>query len=111
MLGIGGTLVAVTLLVPGVPAVVPATGVVLILAAASAAAILAGRRNKLQVAGRFVVALVLALAALGFLLWRRMEETHKGWKETALHLSAPVLVVLAVVLLGWFIGRPGRRKA
>jgi hypothetical protein len=40
-----------------------------------------------------------------------MEETHKGWKETALHLSAPVLVVLVVVLLGWFIGRPGRQKA
>lgn len=110
VLGVGGALVALALIVPGVPALVPLTGVVLVLACAGAAALRHGSYTGWGLALRIVLVAVLAVAALAAVVWQRAEAAHQTVWEALRDMIPPVAVVLVVVLLGWFLGHPAKRS-
>ena len=62
--GVGAALVALTLVVPAVPMAVTLTGIVLLLAATSAAALRQGRRRSWRLAARLTAAFLVVAAAL-----------------------------------------------
>ena len=107
--GVGGALVALGLIVPGVPPGVPLVGVVLVLAAATASAM----SGRTAVPGppwaRVGAALLIVLVAVfGYLL--SSADREDGWDGALSEVWGTVaggvgkaLVVLAVVLLGWWL--------
>lgn len=109
--GVGGALVALGLLVPGVPAILPVTGAVLILAAASAAALRSGKSTGWGLAVRIVLITVLVLAVLAALLYQRANAADQSLWQTAKDIALPTLVVVLLVGLGWFVGHPSKGKA
>jgi patatin-related protein len=107
--GVGGALIALALLVPGVPALFPLAGLVLILAAASAAALRHRELGGRRLAARLAVVTVLGLAALAAVVYQRMLSENQGLLETLWQLAVQAIVVALVVGLGWFIGYPKGR--
>jgi patatin-related protein len=106
VLGVGGTLIAVTLVVPGVPIVVPLTGVILLLAAGSASALLGRKEVGWVFAGRIGLLLVLAIAALVlFLAFAAADDKQTLW-ELLGDVWPELAVVAGVIAVGWYLGRP-----
>jgi hypothetical protein len=109
VLGVGGTLIAMALVVPGVPIAVPLTGVVLVLAAASASALLGRRVTGWPLAGRMVVLALLAIAAVGLVLAFSTSDGKQSLLEWLGDVWPRVLIVGLVIVVGWYLGRPSRR--
>lgn len=109
--GAGGALLALALLVPGLPAVVPLVGAVVVLAAASASAL--ARRTAIDAPPwiRLGLALLVAvIALLGYLvLTARGREAEEGqhlleqmWDVVSGGLGK-VAIAAAVIGLGWWL--------
>jgi patatin-related protein len=109
VIGVGGTLIALAVVVPGVPIGLPLTGVVIVLAAATAAVLLPDGPRGRRLAGRLALLLLLAAIALAAALWKMAADAKQTpWEllVTVLIRLAPVVLVLAV---GWFLGRPRKK--
>ncbi|WP_067500088.1 hypothetical protein [Actinoplanes sp. TFC3] len=107
--GAGAALLALAIVVPGVPLAVTLTGVLLLLAGVSAAAL--RTRDGWGVGWRVAVAAVVVLAAL---ICQVVLPWHgKVPWDQIINAGIKVGIVLAVVLLGrWIAGtRPPRRAA
>lgn len=104
--GVGGALIAVSLVVPGVPPAVPLTGVVLILATASAIALTRARLGFVRFGLRLVLLLAVALAALAWVVWEASDRDLDKLRDMATDVGLRVLPVVAVLLAGWFLARP-----
>jgi patatin-related protein len=112
-LAAGGVLLALTILVPGIPLGLTLLGAVLLLAGLTTAALLTPGAKG--VGRRLLVATVVVAAALaGFLWWdwRRNHANAVGWT-----LLIKVGVALLIIFLGWWVawsqrpeGRPDRRR-
>jgi hypothetical protein len=110
VLGVGGALVALAVIVPGIPMMVPLVGVVLILAVASIAALQEGGLAGGPLTGRLVaVAVVTVLAVAGWLAWK-LVENKKGVWDLLIDWGLRLLLVLVVLGVGWFLGRPSKKK-
>ena len=109
VLGVGGTLIAVTLVVPGVPIVVPLTGVVVLLAAGSASALLGRKEVGKGFAGRVLFLFVLALAAIVLFLAYAASDTKQTLWELLGDVWPELAIVAGVIFVGWFLGRPAKR--
>ena len=104
---VGGVLLAVAVAVPGVPSALTAIGVLLLLAAASASALLT--RHAFWMGVRLALAALLVLAVTGYPLVQKLR--HDGYTGEVSSVVDKVLVGVGIVLLGWFIvltGRPRR---
>ncbi|MDV6011454.1 patatin-like protein [Haloechinothrix sp. LS1_15] len=105
----GGLLLAVTLVVPGIPLGLTLAGVALISIAFTAAALFdsgtdTGRR---ALGWRFLTLAAIALAALaGYLAW---DIAAHGWRGSAWTLVLKVAVAVAIVLAGVWVARAQRR--
>jgi len=99
VLGVGGALVAVAILVPGVPAVVPLTGVVIVLATGSVAAL---RHPRIVRGLAWRVVALLILAGVG-LWWLLKDENVPALLRT---IATRIVLVAAIVGVGWLLGRP-----
>jgi patatin-related protein len=107
-LAVGGVLLAITILVPGIPLGLTLLGVVLLLAGLTTAALLTPGAKG--VGGRLLAATVLVAAALGGFLWWDWKRNH--WNAVGWTLLLKVGVALLIVLLGWWVARaqrPARR--
>jgi hypothetical protein len=105
-LGVGGALVGLAVVVPGIPIVVPLVGVVLILAVASIAALQEGGQ---PLTWRLWLVAVIAIAALaGLGVWKLVENKHGVW-DTLMTWALRLLLVLVVLGVGWFLGRPSAK--
>jgi hypothetical protein len=97
----GAVLLAVTMVVPGIPVALTLLGVLLVLAAATAAALRTSTARK--VGWRLLAAAALTLAVLAALLWydwRQGRSTAAVWE-----VLVKTGVAVAVVLLGWWVAR------
>jgi hypothetical protein len=110
VIGVGGTLIAFAVIVPGVPTVLPLTGVVIVLATATAAALLPDRPRARRLAGRVGWVLLLVVIALAGVVWTIARDAKQTWGQLLLSVLIRLLVVLVVLGVGWFLGRP-RKKA
>jgi patatin-related protein len=110
VVGVGGALVALAVVVPGVPMAVPLTGVVLVLATASAAALRQQRLAGWRLAVRLILLLVIAAAALVAVLWQTASESDQSVVELLIEAGLRVLLVVVVLGVGWFLGRPSSQK-
>jgi hypothetical protein len=101
----GAALLAVTVIVPGIPAQL--LGVLLVLVAITAGALRSGSSRK--VGWRLVPWVVLVLSVLAVLLW--YDWRQHGADAVISTLLAKTWLALAIVLLGWWVarGRPKRR--
>jgi patatin-related protein len=106
--GLGAALLALTLVVPAVPMVVPLTGVVLLLAAVSAAALCRGARRSRGLIARLVVALLVAVGALAAAVLYPAFTGNTALRDELLAGMARVGVVIAVILFGVFVAGSGR---
>ncbi|WP_167760483.1 patatin-like protein [Blastococcus sp. CT_GayMR16] len=110
VVGVGGALVALALVVPGVPMAVPLTGVVLILATAGAAAL----RQKGFIARPFgwrvILAGAVAFLALVAIVIQTARENEQSIWEQLLDTLLPLALVLVVLGVGWFLGRPDKEE-
>ena len=107
VLGVGGALVALAVVVPGIPMVVSLIGVVLILAVASIAALQEGGR---ALAGRVILVALVALAALvGLGIWK-IRTNQDGVRDLLISWALRLFLVLVVLGVGWFLGRSGSKK-
>ena len=106
VIGVGGTLIALAVVVPGVPIGLPLTGVVIVLAATTAAVLLPDGPRGRRLARRVAALLVVAAIALAGVLWKMAADA----KQTPWELLVSVLIRLAPVVLvlavGFFLGRP-----
>ena len=109
VLGVGGTLIALAVVLPGVPIAIPLTGVVLLLATASASALLGRRVVGWALVGRLFVLAVLAIVALGLVLARIASDEKQSLQEWLGDIWPRALVVAVVIVVGWYLGRPSRR--
>jgi patatin-related protein len=97
----GAVLLAVTMVVPGIPVGLTMLGVLLILAGATASAL---RETKARKVGlRLLPAGVLALAALAGLLWYDWSHNRSGSVVWGVLIKTGV--ALGIVLLGWWVAR------
>ncbi|HEU0100845.1 MAG TPA: DUF3376 domain-containing protein, partial [Mycobacteriales bacterium] len=102
VVGVGGGLLGLALVVPGIPLVVPLTGAVLLLGAASSA----GLRTCQGLGLRLAVAAGVALLALGgSIAWSVAEADAEQLRSSVITAVGKVAVVLAVLVLGWFLSR------
>jgi patatin-related protein len=105
-LAAGGVLLAITILVPGIPLGLTLLGVVLLLAGLTTAAL--RTPGAKGIGGRLLVATLLVAAALaGFLWW---DWKRNQWNAVGWTLLLKVGVALLIVLLGWWVAhaqRPG----
>lgn len=102
VVGLGAALLGITLIVPGVPIGVPLVGTVLMLGAVSAASLRTRRRLGL----RLLVAAAIAAAALAStVVWGLLGEEAAQWRADLLGALVKIVVVIAVVLLGWWVAR------
>jgi patatin-related protein len=99
---VGGVLLAVTLLVPGVPLGLTLVGALLLFAGVTAASLLTpGGR---WFAARVSVAAVLVAVALGYVVWSDVHD--HGWSDSAMPQTLiKVAVGLGIVLLGAFVAQ------
>jgi patatin-related protein len=101
--GAGAALLAVTILVPGVPLGVTLIGVLLVLSGVTAASLLVPGAGG-WFAGRLAVVGLIIAAALGVLIWRDIHE-HGLLSSAAISTLIKVGVGLLIVLLGSFVSR------
>ncbi|HEV7188549.1 MAG TPA: patatin-like protein [Blastococcus sp.] len=109
VIGVGGTLIALAVVLPGVPLGLPLTGIVIVLAAATAAVLLPGGPRGRGLGWRVALLLLAAVIALAGVLWKTAADAKQSpWEllVTVLIRLAPVVLVLAV---GWFLGRPRQK--
>jgi hypothetical protein len=99
---VGGVLLACALFVPGLPMAFTLAGVLLLLAGASAAALLT--RGVRGVGGRLAVLAVLVAAALGYLTWEWVHRSRVDAESVLIRIGVGTLVVLA----GWWVARSQR---
>lgn len=110
-LAAGGVLLAVTILVPGIPLGLTLFGVLLLLAGLTAAALQTPPGSR-AVGRRLLAATVLVAVALAAYLW--WDFQRNGSNAVAWTLLAKVAVALVIVLLGLWIAqaqRPAGRRA
>ncbi|MEO3778739.1 patatin-like protein [Micromonospora sp. B11E3] len=102
----GGALLAVTLLVPGVPVALTLLAVLLLLAGFSSAALLSPQARPVGL--RLAAAALVVLLALGGVVWS--DLARNGSTALIWSLSIKLGVSVLVVLLGWWVARarPGR---
>jgi patatin-related protein len=111
VVGVGGALVGLAVVVPGVPMAVPLTGVVLVLATASAAALRQRRLAGWRLAVRLLLLLLVAAVALVAVLWQTASQTHQSVQQLLINAGLRVLLLVVVLGVGWFLGRPTARDA
>ena len=100
---VGGALLAVTILVPGAPLILALLGVVLLLAGATASALLAAAAGR-PFAARLGIATALFVAAVGYVAWNDINAN--GWSGSATQQAlVKTAVGLAIVLLGAFVAQ------
>ncbi|MCW2704231.1 MAG: patatin [Blastococcus sp.] len=108
VVGVGGALVALAVVVPGVPIAVPLTGVVLVLAAASVSALRQQRLGGWRLVVRLVLLVLVAAAVLAAVLIQTASENKQSIRDLLLDTGLRVLLVAVVIGVGWFLGRPTR---
>jgi patatin-related protein len=102
VVAVGGALLAVTLLVPGVPIGLTLVGMITLLAGFTAAALRA--KDGAWFGARVAAAVVLLAAWLAYLIWRDVDVN--GWNHsTTLSSLIKGGVGLVIVLLGSWIAR------
>src|SRR5262245_10947007 len=106
----GAALLAVSILVPGIPVGLTLLGVLLVLGGASAAALRTGPGEGQAVGRRLLVAAILtggALAALAWYDWSQNRSASMVWGALV-----KLGVAAGVILLGWWVARvrPTRPK-
>jgi hypothetical protein len=106
VLGVGGALLALAVVVPGIPMMVPLVGVVLILAVASIAALRQGKLAGPSLTRRIVLVAAIVVVALAGLLVQRLVENKQSIGDLLLDWGLRLLLVLVVLGVGWFLGRP-----
>jgi hypothetical protein len=106
VLGVGGTLLALAVLIPGIPMLVPLVGVVLILAVASIAALRQGKLAGQQLTRRLLLVAVVVVVALAGVLVQRLAENGESVRDLLLGWGLRLFLVLVVLGVGWFLGRP-----
>jgi patatin-related protein len=111
VVGVGGALVGLAVVVPGVPLAVPLTGVVLVLATASAAALRQRRLVGWRLVVRLILLLVIAAAAVVAVLWQTASQNHQSVRQLFIDTGLRVLLVVVVLGVGWFLGRPAAQDA
>jgi patatin-related protein len=103
----GGSMLALAILVPAIPLAIILTGVLLVVAGVSAAAL---RSDRAKGVGRRlgVVGLIVAASLGGYLYW---DWRANGLAAGFVGALAKIGVFLLIVLLGWWIStaRPGPR--
>ena len=99
----GGVLLAVTIFVPSVPIGLTLAGVLLLLAGASASALLTKGARGMGV--RVLIAVLLVGGALGYLIWRDIDD--HGFHGQVVSVTIKVCIALGIVLVGWFIANAG----
>ena len=104
----GAVLLAVTMVVPGIPVGLTMVGVLLILAGATTSAL--RQRESRKVGLRLGAAAALALAALAALLW--YDWSHNRSSSIVWGVLIKTGVALGIVLLGWWVARvkPSSRR-
>lgn len=95
----GGALLAVSILVPGVPIGLTLTGAGLLLAATSATAL--RTPGAKGVAGRLLIILLLVLDGIGWFVYRDIHE--HGFQGDVATLTIKIGVTVLLIVLGWFI--------
>jgi hypothetical protein len=98
---VGAVLLAVTMVVPGIPAGLTLLGVTLVLAGATAAALRTEAARK--VGWRLLAVAVLALVALAALLWYDWQRDRSG--AAVWEVLVKTGVAFSIVLLGWWVAR------
>jgi hypothetical protein len=106
VVGVGGALVALAVVVPGVPIAVPLTGIVLVLAAAGASALRQQRLGGWRLVVRLLLLVLVAAAVLAAVLIQTASENKQSIGDLLLDTGLRVLLVVVVVGVGWFLGRP-----
>ena len=109
IVGVGGTLVALAVVVPGIPIALPLTGVVLVLATASVSALLQQRLGGWRLVLRLLLLVLLAAAALTAVLLQTAAENDQSVWQLLLDSGLRALLVVVVIAVGWFLGRPTKR--
>ena len=109
VLGVGGALLALAVIVPGIPMMVPLVGVVLILAVASIAALRQGKLAGTALTRRIVLVGAIVVVALAGLLVQRLVENKQSIGDLLLDWGLRLLLVLVVLGVGWFLGRPAAK--
>jgi patatin-related protein len=109
VIGVGGALVALALVVPGLPIGIPLTGVVLVLATTTVSALRQQRLVGRALALRLGLLALITVAALVGVLWQTLREKDQSLGELALDIGLRVLLVAVVLGVGWFLGRPTNR--
>ena len=102
---VGAALLAVTIIVPGIPLGLTLVGVLLLLAGFSAAGLLT--RGARRVGFRLALCAAIVVVALAVYLYRDYVENGLGGIVGS--GLAKVGVVLLIVLLGWWVSRVGGR--
>jgi patatin-related protein len=97
----GAVLLAVSMVVPGIPVGLTMLGVLLILAGATTSALRTPPSRKVGL--RLSAAAVLALAALAALLW--YDWSHNRTSSLVWGVLIKTGVALGIVLLGWWVAR------
>jgi patatin-related protein len=95
----GAVLLAVTMVVPGIPVGLTMLGVLLVLAGATTSALRERRARKVGL--RLLGASVLALGALAALLWYDWAHNRSG--SVVWGVLIKMGVALGIVLLGWWV--------
>jgi hypothetical protein len=103
-LAAGGVLLAITILVPGIPLGLTLLGAVLLLAGLTTAALLTPGAKG--IGGRLLVATVLVVGALAGFLWWDWRRNH--WNAVGWTLLLKVGVALLIIFLGWWVARTQR---
>jgi patatin-related protein len=107
VLGAGCALVALAVVVPGIPMVVPLVGVVLVLAVASIAALQEGGSPLNWRLGLVAAVALAALVGLG--VWKLVENKHGVW-DTLMSWALRLFLVVVVLGVGWILGRPSQKN-
>ena len=105
VVGVGAALVAITLVMPGVPVAVTLAGAALLLAATTATAMTQRAQVGWSLAVRTAVACGAVLIGLAGAVAYDLSRDREAVVETLLRGAGRVAVVAAVVALGWFIAR------
>jgi patatin-related protein len=106
VVSVGAVLLAVTMVVPGIPAGLTLLGVLLVLAGATTAALRTDKASK--VGWRLLAAAALALAALAALLWYQWRQDRSS--AVVWDVLIKTGVAFSIVLLGWWVARVRPKK-
>jgi hypothetical protein len=93
-------------IVPDIPMLIPLVGVVLILAVASIAALRQGKLAGQQLTRRLLLVAVVVVVALAGVLVQRLAENGASVRDLLLGWGLRLFLVLVVLGVGWFLGRP-----